>query len=707
MSYLDNTELSAAQLEVLADPRSRSLVAAGAGSGKTRLLVACFVRTLVDEGVSLDDIAAVTFTRKAGSELAERIRRELNRCGHPEFARGVDRAAIGTIHGLCSRLLRQQPLKAGIDPSFAILENDVAGLVREEISKRVWDQVIESAHEGELEAMAARGDTLRKQAVALYERLRGTGQQMPQVRIEPGPGEPVARRALVQACEDAIAGTRMSCRMGPALGEDLERIGGCLEWLEAVDGGNENPTVAATNRFFPSRKTKAAEPWLGPVREALIDYRCALAEAELRPVMTVMNCLLALFHKEYSAYKESRGVLDFADLELRTIAMLADGGRGGPPARVVPATGRKTFVSRMLVDEFQDTNEVQCAILDRLGAGRVLMVGDERQSIYRFRGADVDVFRRRKEAEDIGQHRLDINYRSRPQILYFINRLFSSEGFFAGTAFDPLGAGRDLGSDPPVGRNPPPDPPELADPGPDKVQGPSNNGTWATEVLIADRPVPIDGQEEAPVFHEAEARAVATRIRRLIDEEGFSQGDIVVLLPVLSNVSLFQEALIAQGIDIYIVRGKGYYSQDEVADVVALLRLVVKPHDDLALVTVLRSPLVGVSDDLLYLVGRAAHGARARSLWEVLREGGIAGLGYDDKQKLAAFMERLSTLRARIGRPGLSELIDDAVTACDYDLCLLAAPRANGASPTSASSCGWRPISKPWKGPIWQDSSAS
>jgi ATP-dependent helicase/nuclease subunit A len=674
MSYLDHAELSVAQLEVLADPGSRSLVAAGAGSGKTRLLVACFVRALLDEGVSLDDIAAVTFTRKAGSELVDRIRCELDRCGHPELARSVDRAAIGTIHGLCSRLLRQQPLRAGIDPSFAILEEDVAGLVREEISKQVWDQVIEGASEGELEAMAARGDSLRTQAAALYVRLRGMGQESPQIYIEPGPGEPAARRALMEACVDAIAGTRISCRGGPALDEDLERLGNCLEWLEVVGGGNERPTVAATNGFFPSRKTKAAEPWLVPVREALICYRCALAEEELRPVVTVVNCLLALFHRDYAAYKESRGVLDFADLELRAAAMLADSGRGGPAVGVAPTTASAAFVSRMLVDEFQDTNEVQCAILDRMGAERVLMVGDERQSIYRFRGADVDVFRRRKQADDIGQHQLDINYRSRPQILDFINRLFSSEGFFAATTFAPLEPGRDLETHPPAGRGLLPKGTGSADTGAGDGQGRSNGGSWITEVLVADRPVPPEGQDEAPVFHEAEARAVAARARRLIDEEGFSQSDIVVLLPVLSNVSLFQEALVDQGIDVYVVRGKGYYSQDEVADVAALLRLLVNPHDDLSLVTVLRSPLVGVSDDLLYLVGRAAHGARARSLWEVLREGAVAGLASDDEQKVAAFMDRLNALRARVGRPGLSELIDDAVTACDYDLCLLAAP---------------------------------
>ncbi len=169
---------------------------------------------------------------------------------------------------------------------------------------------------------------------------------------------------------------------------------------------------------------------MAPVREALVRYRCALAERELGPVVSVTNRLLTLFHREYVGYKEARGVLDFADLELRATAMLGGGEEGDSGPRATRMSMPSATASRLLVDEFQDTNELQCAILDGLGAERVLMVGDERQSIYRFRGADVDVFRRRKGAPDLAQHRLDTNYRSRPEVVDLINRLFSSDGLF-------------------------------------------------------------------------------------------------------------------------------------------------------------------------------------------------------------------------------------------------------------------------------------
>jgi ATP-dependent helicase/nuclease subunit A len=672
MSYLEQADLSEPQRKVLRDGRPRRLVAAGAGSGKTRLLVAYFVHTLLDKGVPLEELAAVTFTRKAGSELAERIRRELVEQGHPELARGIDRAAIGTIHGLCSRLLREQPLRAGIDPAFSILEADAASLIQQEVSRLVWNRVIEKADEGELEALASRGDALRKEMLELYERLRGMGQQTPQVHIEPGRSEAGAREALRRACTEALAEVPIHCKSSPTLDEDLERLRRCVGWLERLAEGTERPRVAATNGFFPTKKTRAAEQWLSPARDALVRYRCALAELELRPVVTVLNRLLALFHQEYTVYKESRGVLDFADLETRVTAMLAPEGRRAARGSAAPES--LAFVSHILIDEFQDTNEVQCGILDSLGAGQVLMVGDERQSIYRFRGADVDVFRRRKEDGGLGQHRLDTNYRSRPEILDFVNQLFSSQDFFGRDGFDALLPGRDLMADPPVGGDPKCGP---ALGGEGSVQA----GSWITEVLVADRPVAVEGEGEAASFHQAEARAVAARVRRLVDEEGFSQGDVVVLLPALSNVTLYQAALLAQGLDIYVVRGKGYYSQDEVADVTALLRLLVNPHDDLSLITVLRSPLVGVSDDCLYLIGRAAHrrtadGRRARSLWDVVREGQVDGLAPDDQHRLALLTGRLDVLRARVGRPWLSRLIDEAVSAFEYDLCLLAAPES-------------------------------
>jgi ATP-dependent helicase/nuclease subunit A len=123
-----------------------------------------------------------------------------------------------------------------------------------------------------------------------------------------------------------------------------------------------------------------------------------------------------------------------------------------------------------------------------------------------------------------------------------------------------------------------------------------------------------------------------------------------------------------------VVRGKGYYTQEEVTDVVSLLRLLLNPHDDLALLTVLRSPLVGLSDDSLYVLGRDKRSRQAKTLWEVVEGSVVQGLAPPDRAALGSLIEKVKTLRQRVGRPGLARLIDDAVSAFSYDLCLLAAP---------------------------------
>ena len=650
MSCIESLELSEPQRAAVLDTRPRVLVTAGAGSGKTRLLVAYFVHALVEEGFPIERLVAVTFTRKAGAELVSRIRSSLDVCGRHDLARSLDAASIGTIHGLCRRLLRERALEAGVDPAFAILEAEAAVLVKEEVCRQVWDLAVEQADETGLEVLASRGETMRRAVVPLYDRLRGAGLDSPQVLIAPGPSAEQVRSELAQLVDQALAAGRGLARRSATLETDLGSLAACIRWLErstSMRGDDEDLRIAAG--FFPSRRTPSMELHFGPVRTALTRYRCTLAERRLRPVVSTMNDLLGRFHCSYETYKQERSLLDFADLELRARALLMGNGTDRGSSLSLPG-------SRVLVDEFQDTNELQCTILEGLGAVQLIMVGDERQSIYRFRGADIEVFRRREAALEPGRgdvsagalHRLDVNYRSRPELLAFVNRLFAHEHFF-GERFVALEPGRD--TERRVGALP---------------VSPS------VEVLVAERLQGADPDAHAPVMQQAEAEVVGSHVRRLIDDEGWEQRNIVVLLPAQTHVGLYQEALLARGVEVYVVRGRGYYTQEEVSDVSSLLRLLVNPHDDLALVAVLRSSLVGVSDDALYLLGREVRRTQAPSLWEVVRGARTGGLESEDRRLLIHLVEQLAGLRRLVGRPGLARLIDEAVSICGYDVCLLA-----------------------------------
>ena len=657
MSCLSDTELSAPQLAAILDARPRVLVAAGAGSGKTRLLVASVVHALVEEGLPVERLVAVTFTRKAAAELASRARAALEGCGRPDLARSLDSAVMGTIDGLCRRLVKDRVLTAGIDPTCAVLEPQAAALAKVEVIRQVWEMAVERADEARLEVLSSHGEALEKEVVSLYDRLRGLGHDVPQIAITPGPTEEQSRSELVMLLKEGLAAGSAVAKPSASLRGDLCRLAECLAWLErpAAERGGES-ALRSSAKFFPSRMTPAVEPHFQLVRAALTRYRCVLAEARLRPLVETVNALLADFHRRYTARKEERGLVDFADLELKARALLTGSGPGGKAAAGLPG-------AFLLVDEFQDTNELQCAILEGLGAARIVMVGDERQSIYRFRGADVEVFRDRKVALASGQadgvawglHRLDVNYRSRPEVLDFINRLFEHGSFF-GEGFARLEV----------------DPVRTL--APTRQATPLVRPSAQVEVLIAERQRAGEGEPRLAPMQQAEAEALAGRVRGLIDEEGWQQRDIVVLLPAQTHVTLYQEALLARGIDVYVVRGKGYYTQEEVADVTSLLRLLVNPHDDLALITVLRSPLVGMSDDGLYLLGRERRAAQAKSLWEVVRTGRLDALGVEDLEAVTSFVGRLGEMRPRVGRPGLARLIDDAISACSYDVCLLAAP---------------------------------
>jgi ATP-dependent helicase/nuclease subunit A len=640
--------LSSIQKAAVFDPGERVLVSAGAGSGKTRLLVACFIRALVDEGIPPDCLIAVTFTRKAAAELVDRIRQRLQDQGRPDLALSLDAATIGTIHSLCAGLLRESALEAGVDPAFSVLEAEAATLAKHQVRDEVWNQAVEEADEADLDVLGSHGLLLQEELVPLYERLRVAGIERPQVAVAPGVPPETARVTLTETVREALRAGLALTRRSASLEADLAILEGCLSWIEGP-----GPTLdlenglRQTEGFFPSRKTSALEPHFEPLRAALTHYRRSLAEQLLRPVVVTMNGLLVRFHRAYQAYKRERGLLDFTDLELYAQALLV-ARRGGPAVAGGPGL-------RVMVDEFQDTNELQCSILEGLEASRLLMVGDARQSIYRFRGADVEVFRRRETALGPANsvHRLDVNYRSRREILSFINRLFA-DGRFFGSGFAALAHGRDERCPGDHGR----------------AERPVTVEVLAVERLEKPRP-----EARSPLMQEAEAHAVAAHVRRLMDEEHWEPRQIAVLTPAQTHVDLYQEALIGRGVEVYVVGGKGYYGKDEIADMTALLSLLINPHNDLSLVTVLRSPVVGLSDDGLYLLGREAHRRRVRSLWEVVREGVFPGVAETDLELLLDFVTRLNILRRRVGRPGLARLIDDAVSDCGYDVCLLASPQ--------------------------------
>ncbi|MBD0291532.1 MAG: UvrD-helicase domain-containing protein, partial [Thermoleophilia bacterium] len=362
-------------------------------------------------------------------------------------------------------------------------------------------------------------------------------------------------------------------------------------------------------------------------REALAALESAALDAVAARDRDLLQALLVELDRVYAEAKERESALDFEDLQLRARALLR--GDAGVRERT-----RWRFRS-VMVDEFQDTNRLQCELVDELACDELFFVGDEFQSIYRFRHADVEVFRERRSRSP-GVLALTRNYRSRPEVLAVVNHLFGTE---FGSDFEPLVA---------AGRFPEP----LFGPG--------------VEVLVTEK-----GSYRGSETHwrVAEARHVARRVRELVDAGEASPGEVVLLFAAGTDAERYEEALRAEGLPTYRAAGRGYFSQQQVADVVAYLRLLQNRYDDEALVTVLASPLVGVSNDALVLLRRSAG---RRPLFVGLEREAPRHLGARDRRLYEAFRQRYERLLRFAERAGLEALCERIVVEHDYDLAILA-----------------------------------
>jgi ATP-dependent helicase/nuclease subunit A len=589
-------------------------VSAGAGTGKTSVLVERYVQAVCERGVDVESILVITYTRKAAGELRTRIRAALRARGRPDLARELDGAWISTIHGFCSRLLRSHPFAAGLDPRFRELEDAGAVVLRGEAFDRALQEFCAGRDPERLRLLATyRADGLRKMLTGVYETLRSAGRDLVlELGERPDTGDTVAAlRAEAQALAgDAAATQTQRANAGELL---------------SVLGGGAAPERLVDLSAFASKGARAAS--FEQARKAA--ERAALEELAAHD-RELLQELLERFGVAYAAAKRRESVVDFEDLQLAARDLLRD------DAAVREAT-RLRFLM-IMVDEFQDTNRLQCELIDLLAhpeLTEVFTVGDEFQSIYGFRHADLEVFRERREHAP-SLLALTRNYRSRPQVLAAINHLFA-DAF--GDDYQPLAASAEF---------------------PDPVFG------HPVELLVTDKSSFVGTSEH---WRTGEARRIAARVRELVDSGEADPGEIVVLFAAGTDAERYEEALRREGLPTYRATGRGYFGQQQVVDLLAYLRLIHNRYDDVALATVLASPFVGVSNDALVLTRRNAP---RRPLFTALERTLPEQLAESDERLLRAFLQRYERLVRASARIGLEELCERIVTEHDYDLAVLA-----------------------------------
>jgi ATP-dependent helicase/nuclease subunit A len=681
------------------------LLTATAGSGKTSVMAERYVRAARAEDGDVAQILAITFTEKAASELKARVRARFEALGDGERARATEGAWISTIHSLCARLLRTHALAAELDPRFVVLDERAARRLADGAFEAALDDLV-TAHGGAaLELIAAyRPGDLREAIVALHGELRSRGAEepaLPPARPAPlGPRHSALALARVQAAVELEA-----ARDGTTVERARERLAACAVLLERPHDPPPAPgNVAAL--ALPRNGAALAGEGCAAYAVALEDFADACADARAVPVHALLDVLLRAFGRRFAAAKQDVSALDFEDLELRANRLLRE--HEGLRARYAER------FRHVMVDEFQDTNPLQLELLERIAGERLFAVGDELQSIYGFRHADVRLFRARRAAlaERDATATLATNFRSHAALLAAFNAAFApifEQSFVELVA----GRGEPAASAKPRGRKRAAEDPATA------AQPAAGNGAAkaAPAVAIAGPRVELlltdaaaDWSEAglvhpgavppAPLWRIAEAKLLAARVRELLDG-GRAPGDVVLLLRATGDLAVYERALTDLGVPTYVIGGRGYWSQQQVRDLVAYLGVLANPRDGLALTTLLASPLVGLSSDALVLLAASAR-EQGRDLWWTLtgedrppagpseRAAGAGARGEDPPGEPApadvGFLDRLAaTDRARIeqlrawlpsersGAPrhSLATLLDRVLARTGYDLALL------------------------------------
>jgi len=674
VSILALFELTEDQHQAATETERDVLMTAGAGTGKTRTLVARYVH-LLSTGLTERQIAAITFTEKAAREMRNRIRRAVSDLA--AASRGeernrwlaiesrMDAARCGTIHSLAAEILRAHPAEAELDPGFLVIDEGL-GLTfkaRAAADGMAWAagdpeaaQLFLAFSTNRLSDILSRLLAQRLEAEVLLG-LQNAVDLQDVMRAEIGKFlqlESVADGLL--ELRDLASNDELEQDAGRSLGPRVELL---LElWAELDDALTKDELFVASGLLFRIRReclSKAGglkksrakpvihemqdrydehlNPWIGGAK-AKDSPPSAEADAAWEEQLPRLK---ALFEQALSAYRRSldaRRALDFDDLEAGALALLER-----------PDIGElwRGRVEAVLVDEFQDTNERQRRIIDALAGdrpGSLFAVGDARQSIYRFRGADVRVFRRkRQEVERSGglATDIDLSFRAHAPLLAavddFVGPLMGDEQANAlhKVPYTTLTANR-------------------LDPGA-SAAGPH------LEIVLGTG-------EGAELARAAGARVLANRLVEL-KREGVVRdwSEVALLFRASTGFEAYESALEAAGIPFVTVAGRGFYERPEIRDVINTLNAIADPSDDLALAGFLRSPAIGISDTGVYRL--RADGSDNRPLRAALAKASQVLEGRD-LQAANRAQEILEEVHPLGGRLPIAELISLLVGRLDW-----------------------------------------
>ena len=642
------------------------VLGAGAGSGKTRVLVSRFIELLKQKRAEVDQIMALTFTKKAAAEMQERIRKEIIEREEKadNFAQkkywyqqklNLNSATISTFHSFAANILRQYPVISDVDPEFQVLEENEAAELLEEAINEVIEEGLNEEKDNVMKLVRTYNiyflsDKLtsiylemRKDNLAVDDLINATfktlnenkerRKQQKEDLINQIQGlidvfkTEGATGKTVQKMEDLIAKwptLRKKIREVADVEQDIfTDIVGIKDIIKGRLSSNLNERAKEIKEVVKSKEFKSY-------------FILAKAEEIIKPLTEVIQAI----DQKYTAKKANSSYLDFYDLQDRLITVLNNSSN-------LREQLNEQF-KYIMVDEFQDNNPVQEDIIELLGQNKdinIFLVGDPKQSIYRFRGADVRVFNRQKKvikSRDGVVYKLSKNFRSRPSILRFVNFLF--EQILANDneiEYQKLTSFRKA----------------------EKEDIELN--------LIAEKE--FDEKLNSEELREMEAEYLAEKVAHIIDNEDYliredenkrkvNPDDISYLFQALSDIELYENALLKKNISVNVVNGRGFYEQQVVLDIINLIKVIENSYRDFALTGLLRSPFCGLNDNEIYKINKN----KGDSLWEYLKESELSEIPVKKGKDLKKFISNIEKARKLKDVKNPYILIKELIGSCNY-----------------------------------------
>jgi ATP-dependent helicase/nuclease subunit A len=599
------------RISIRSDLDQTLFVEAGAGTGKTTSLVSriAAMATQANQPFSLSKLAAITYTRKAAAELQERLRMELESRARDNPADSVQKAleelgaaTIGTIDGFARKILASHPLAAGLPPGFSVLDELESQLRFQEwwsnlLDELLGDPALESAWNAAFD-LSLDPSHFRTFAIRLHQRWEVAPSQGTDLIDLIRQGWQVA---FDQVCYE---GTRLLHMAEEACTNRTDKLfersfADCDDWLQDLAAwtfdGDHQPFIDCLRREWQLNVGSAAN-WSGRLqeikqeikkfRELAYSFRDSLNLAPLLPILARISEAVSRFAEE----RRQAGELEFRDLLVLAVRLL----RGNPDV----LEQLRAQYQRILVDEFQDTDPLQIELFTILASsgppaedwrsakilpGRLFLVGDPKQSLYRFRGAEVGLYELLKKLLVAEPLMLTRNFRSHETVIQFVNDTFARLLDRPGQALAvDLGCSR-------------------------------SEGSYAgVHVFGGPRP---DGSAQA--MRAAEASSLAKTIRLAVPGGSGSKGwqvydkpscrlrdaklrDIAVLIPTRTALPEIEQALESAKIPYRIDSRSLLYGTQQVRDLLNLLRAIDDPTDQVAIVAALRSPALACSDRDLF-----------------------------------------------------------------------------------------------------------